>query len=291
LIYGGDLTRWTRFGNSLLLKFALQISNKAVDTTKAVINDIVNNNNPFINAIDGSLDFNVPFSKTNPNAYYLQDVGGSIPNTQMLGNRFLALERSLNDSLRLSRFYTKPAATFVGHDNGSPFLAPAQTIRSVYGTYVLGATKSGEAPIRLITAFRNYFILAEAALRFGIAGDPNTYYQNGIKAAMKSVGLTDTEITAYFTANPSIVSLSGTTDQKLQQIITQKYVASVGNAIESYNDYRRVGYPLLTPPIITEGDDPNTFPQRYPYTTQEGASNPNQPNPRPKTNVKVWWQL
>jgi hypothetical protein len=291
MVYGGDVSKWIRFGNSLLMKFALQVSNKVPDTTRNVINDIINNNKPYINAIDGSLDFNVPFSKANPNAYYLQDVGGSIANTQMLSNRFLMLERSLNDSLRLSKLYTKPAATFIGYDNGSPFTPPVLATRSMYGTYVLGATRSGEAPIRLVTAFRNYFILAEAALRFGVTGDPNTYYQNGIKASMKAVGMTDAEITAYFTANPTIVTLAGTTDQKLQQIITQKYIASVGNAIESYNDYRRTGYPVLTPPLTTAGDDPTVFPQRYPYTTAEGASNPNQPNPRPKTSVKVWWQL
>lgn len=291
LVYGGTLANWTRFGNSLLMKLALQVSNKAPDTTKNVINDIIGNKKPFIDAIDGSLDFNVPFSKANPNAYYLQDIGGSIPKTQMLSNRFLAVERSLNDSLRLSKFYTKPAATFIGNDNGTPFLAPVDATRSYYGVYVLGASRSGEAPIRLVTAFRNYFILAEAALRFGTIGDPNTYYQSGIRAAMKSAGLSDAEINAYFTANPSVVTLSGTDTQKLQQIITQKYIASVGNAIESYNDYRRTGYPVLAPPLVTEGDDPTTLPQRYPYTNDEGSSNQNQPNPRPKTNVKVWWAL
>ncbi len=287
-VYAGSLTKWTRFGNSLLLKLALQVSNKAQDTTKAVINDILTNNKPIIDAIDGSLDFNVPFLVSNPNAYYLQDVGGSITNTQMLSNRFLALERS---SLRLSKFYTKPAATFIGWDNGSPFTPPALGTRSTYGTYVLGGTLSGEGAIRLITAFRNYFILAEAALRFGTPGDPNTYYQNGIRAAMKSTGIADADINTYFAANPTIVTLSGTAAQKLQQIITQKYIASVGNAVESYNDYRRTGLPVLTPPLTTGGDDPNTFPQRYPYTNVEATANPNQPNPRPKTNVKLWWQL
>ena len=290
LVYGGDLSKWIRFGNSLLLKFALQISNKASDTTKSVINAVLASK-PFIDDINGTMDFKVPFSASNPNAYYLQDIGGSIPNTQMLSTRFLALERSLNDSLRLSKFYTKPAATFVGYDNGSPFIAPTQNTRSLYNTYVLGPTRSGEAPIRLMTAFRNYFILAEAALRFGVTGDANTYFQKGIRASMISVGMTTTEIDAYFIANPTIVNLSGTNAEKLQQIITQKYIASVGNAIESYNDYRRTSYPLLIPPLTTAGDDPNTFPQRYPYTTQEGTSNPNQPNPRPKTNVKVWWGL
>jgi len=289
VVYGGDLSKWTRFGNSLLMKLALQVSNKAPDTTTAVINDIINNNKPYINAVDGSLDFNVGFTTANPNAYYLQDIGGSIPNTQMLSTRFLALERSLNDSLRMTKFFIKPAATFIGYDNGSPFVAPTAATRSYYGTYVLGATRRGEAPIRLVTAFRNYFILAEAALRFGVTGDANTYYQNGIRAAMKSAGLTDTEINAYFTANPTIVTLAGTNAQKLQQIITQKYVASVGNAFEAYNDYRRTGYPTLIAPLTTAGDDPNVLPTRLPYTVGEAGSNPNQPNPRPKTNVKVWW--
>jgi Starch-binding associating with outer membrane len=292
IVYGGTLSKWTRLGNSLLMKFALQVSNKAPDTTTAVIRDIINNNKPYIDALDGSLDFTVSvFSAANPNAYYLQDIGGSIPNTQMLSNRFLALERSLNDSLRMTKFFTKPAATFVGFDNGSPVVPPVAATRSQYGTYVLGAARRGEGPIRLITAFRNNFILAEAALRFGVAGDPNIFYQNGIRGSMKSAGMTDAEINAYFTANPTIVTLAGTTTQKLQQIITQKYIASVANGVESYNDYRRTGYPVLANPVITAGDDPNNFPQRFPYTNQEGAANPNQPNPRPKTSVKVWWAL
>ncbi|HTE12719.1 MAG TPA: SusD/RagB family nutrient-binding outer membrane lipoprotein [Chitinophagaceae bacterium] len=290
LVYNGDLSKWTRFGNSLLLKFALQVSNKAADTTKNVINSVLAGK-PFIDDINGNLDCKVPFSAANPNAYYLQDIGGSIPNTQMLSNRFLALERSLNDSTRLSKLYTKPAATFIGNDNGSPFTAPALATRSGYGVYVLGPTLSGEAPVRLVTAFRNYFILAEAALRFGTTGDPNVYYQNGIKASMKSVGMTDAEIAAYFAANTAVVTLTGTANNKLMQIITQKYIASAGNAIESYNDYRRTGYPVLTQPLTTAGDDPSTLPTRFSYTTSEGASNSNQPNPKPKTNVKIWWAL
>lgn len=291
VVYAGDLAKWTRFGNSLLLKFALQVSNRLPDTTTKVIKDIIDNNKPFISALDGSQDFNVPFSLNNPNPYYLQDIGGSIANTQMLSTRFLALERSLNDSIRLTKLYIKPAATFVGYDNGSPIVAPVAGTRSYYGTYVLGATRGGEAPIRLVTAFRNQFILAEAVLRFGVTGNANTYYQNGIKAHMQSIGMTTAEIDAYFAANPGIVTLSGTDQEKLSQIIIQKYIASVGNAIESYNDYRRTGLPSLQKPLQTFGDDPNTFPNRFPYTIGEGSANPNQPNPRPLTSSKVWWAL
>jgi hypothetical protein len=242
--------------------------------------------------VNGTQDFNVPFTVANPNPYYLQDIGGSIPATQMLSSRFLARERNLNDSLRLSKFFTKPAATFIGYENGSPITAPAAATRSYYGTYVLGDTRRGEAPIRLITAFRNFFILAEIKLRYDIGTtDANTHYQNGIRASMKSTGLTDAEINAYFAANPTIVTLTGSTGQKIEQVILQKYIASVGNAYEAYNDYRRTYMPILPPPLTTSGDNPNVFPWRFPYTSGEGSANPNQPNPRPKTDVKVWWQI
>lgn len=289
IVYNGDLNKWKRMGNSLLLKFALQVSNVAPDTTKAVINAVLNSSEGYIDGTAAGPDFNVPFTTNNPNAYYLQDFGGSIPNTEMLSNRFLALMRNQNDSLRLSKFYTKPAATFIGYDNGSPFAAPVQGNRSVYGPYVVGT--GGNAPIRLITSFRNFFILAESALLFGTTGDANTYYQNGIKASMTSAGLSTADINAYFAANPTIVTLTGTTADKRQQIILQKYIASVGNAIEAYNDYRRTGYPPLQKPLVTAGDDPNTLPKRLPYSLTEGNANPNQPSPRPLTNQKVWWAL
>ncbi len=87
------------------------------------------------------------------------------------------------------------------------------------------------------------------------------------------------------------MSLSGTTAQKKAQIVTRKYIAWVGNAIESYNDWRRTGLPVLTLPLNTTGDNPTVIPQRLPYTPQELTRNPNAPTPRPLTDVKVWWAL
>ncbi|RXK83485.1 SusD/RagB family nutrient-binding outer membrane lipoprotein [Filimonas effusa] len=288
LVYGGTIAKWTRFGNSLLLKFALQVSNVAPDTTKSVINSVLSSSAPYIDA--ATYDYNVPYTTANPNAYYVQDFAGSITGTQMLSARFLSFMRTQNDTVRLAKYFTKPNGVFTAYDNGSPFAAPTPAgNRSVYGTFVVGT--SGDVPVRLLSSYQVSFILAEAALRFGTAGDPNTLYQAGIKAAMKAAGLTDAEITTYFNDNPSIVTLSGTTADKLKQIITQKYISLVNNAYEAYNDFRRTGYPALTIPLTTEGDDPNTMPRRYPYVSSESNANPNQPNPRPLTNVKVWWAL
>jgi len=289
LVYKGDLSKWKRMGNTLLLKFALQISNRNAALAKSTIESVLAGNN-FINT--NALDFEVPFGSTqgNQNPHYsFNNVNRTTD--LMLSSRFLALSRSLNDTVRLAKFYTKPTGTFVAINNGyaQSTTPPAQATRSRYNVYVTGT--AGEAPVRLLTNFGVQFILAEAALILGTPGDPNAYYQAGIKASMQKVGMTTAEIDNYFATNPSVVTLSGTTEQKRQQIITQKYIAWVGNAIEAYNDYRRTGYPALTLPLNTTGDNPNVIPKRLPYTPNELTRNPNAPTPRPKTDVKVWWAL
>jgi hypothetical protein len=287
IVYGGDLAKWKRFGNTLLLKFAMQVSNVAPDTTKSVITSVIAGNN-FIN--DNSQDFEVKFTNqvNNQNPYYAFDIFNR-PDEEMLSARFLAFMRAQNDTVRLSKYYTKQTGQFVGYENGSNFVAPVTASRSRYGTYVAGT--AGETPVRLVTNFQRAFILAESALLFGTAGDPNALYQEGIRASMKKTGMTDAEIATYFTTNPTIVNLTGTVTEKRKQIIIQKYIAFVGNAIEAYNDFRRTGYPELQVSSNAKGDDPNTIPKRYPYVLVEGERNPNQPSPRPRTNQKVWWGL
>lgn len=213
LIYKGDLTKWKRAANTLLLKFAMQISNKNATLAKSTIQTVIDGNN-YINA--NTLDFEVPFGTTqgNQNPHYsFNNVNRT--SDLMLSSRFLALMRSLNDTVRLAKFYTKPAGTFVAIENGAAqtlaSLPPLAT-RSKYNVYVTGT--AGEAPVRLLTNFQVQFILAESALILGTTGDANAYYQAGIKASMSKAGMTTAEIDQYFADNPSVVTLSGTTNQK-----------------------------------------------------------------------------
>ncbi|RTL58554.1 MAG: SusD/RagB family nutrient-binding outer membrane lipoprotein [Sphingobacteriales bacterium] len=285
IVYKGDLTKWTRMGNTLLLKLAIQLTNVNPTLAKSTISSVLTANT-YINA--NNLDFEVPFGPSvgNQNAIYTFNTLNR-PGDQMLSSRFLALERSLNDTVRLAKLFTKPNNVFTSYDNGSTAAAPTNANRSKYNTFFTGAT--GEAPIRLLTNAQVNFILAEAALVLGTTGDANAYYQAGIRAHMSKIGMTTAEIDNYFNTNPSVVTLSGTNDDKLKQIITQKYISLVGNGIEAFNDYRRTGYPVLALPLNAAGDNPNVIPTRLPYTPAELARNPNAPNPRPKTDVKLWW--
>ena len=291
IVYKGDLTKWKRMGNTLLLKFAIQISNKNPALAKSTIESVLTGNN-FINS--NALDFEVPFGSSVGNRNPIFDFNNNLrTGDMMLSSRLYALCKSLNDTVRLGKFFTKPVNAsnkFTGFDNGSTAASPALATRSKYNTYLTGAV-GGEAPIRLLTFFQVNFILAEAALVLNTPGVANTYYQAGITASMQKVGMTPAEITAYFTSNPGVVNLNGTMAQMRNQIITQKYIAWIGNGIEAYNDYRRTGFPVLALPLNAQGDNPNVIPTRLPYTPAELARNPNAPKPRPKTDVKLWWAL
>jgi len=285
IAYGGDLSKWIRMGNTLLLKFAIQISNKNPALATSTIASVITGNN-YINS--NANDFEITFGGAvgNQNAIYnFNNVNRTTD--QMLSTRLLNLSKSINDTIRLGKFFTKPTGNFVSFDNGSTAAVPALATRSKYNTYLTGG--SGEAPIRLLTYAQVQFILAESALILGTTGNANTYYQAGITASMQKVGMTATEISTYFAANPTVVTLAGTPEQQRQQIITQKYMSWIGNGIEAFNDYRRTGYPVLTLVNNAAGDNPNVIPTRLPYTQTELSSNPNAPNPRPKTDVKLWF--
>lgn len=285
LVYGGDVTKWKRFANSLMLKFAIQMSNINPTLAKSTIQSVIDGNN-YINA--NSLDFDVNFGSSvfNQNPIYAFNYVNRTGD-QMLSLRLLNLMRSLNDTLRLSKLFTKPNGVFTAFDNGSTVTAPALATRSQYGAYFVGT--SGSAPLHLLTYAQVQFILAESAVVLGTTGDANTYYQNGIKAHMQKIGMTDAEIANYFTTNSSVVTLAGSMEDMRKQIITQKYISNIGNGIEAFNDYRRTGYPVLALPNNPGGDDPTVIPTRLPYTNTELSNNPNAPNPRPQVNVKLWW--
>ncbi len=288
VVYGGSTANWKRAGNTLLLKLAMQISNANATLSKSIISEVITGNN-FINT--NALDFEVKFGASVGNQSPLYSFNNVNRTTdQMLSTRFLTLSRSLNDTVRLAKLFTKPSGAFVAYENGATTVAPAFATRSRYNVFVTGDPGNGVTSfMRLITNSQRAFILAEAALILGTAGDANALYQEGIRAHMTKTGMTTAEINTYFADNPAVVTLTGTTEEKRRQIITQKYISFVGNGIEAYNDFRRTGYPPLVVALNSAGDDPTVIPKRFPYTPNELARNPGAPKPRPLMNVKVWW--
>jgi len=307
VVYGGNLAKWKKVGNMLLLKFANTVSSKDPALATKVINEVLAKGAGGSAAINANGDdFAVPFGAAvgNTNPFYSYNVTNR-PDDQMASTRFLDSLAAYKDP-RLPKYFTttpgNPTPTettsfgkFTGFENGNNIVAPARnadpakTSRSVYGAYVLNDPKSGAAgagPIRLLTNFQRAFILAESAIRLKTAGDADALYKEGIRRSMEETGLTTDEINAYFTANPAIVGLRGTDDQKVDQILRQKWMAWLGNGYEAFNDYRRTGRPRLQPAlnvVVT----PN-IPQRLLYPPSEVSGNRDNV-PTAIISDPVWW--
>lgn len=312
-VYGktaNNIVQWKKMGNTLLLKLANTISKKEPALAATIINQAAAG--AFTSNAD---DFEIPFGSAVGNYNPLYNYNFiTRPDDQMLSQTILNVMATQNDP-RLPIYFTAtqtrtatanttatvtPLGTFTGYANGGNAPVPARvpvatntalTNRSRYNTYIRGA--AGEAPARLLSNAQRLFILAESVLNLSgitVSGTAQSLYQDAIRASMTKAGITDAAVTAYFAANPSVATLSTTKAQALEQIITQKWIASVGNGFEPYNDYRRTGFPRLAPVINASGDD-NTLPQNFPYPLSELTANAGAENQdaNRRTSVKVWW--
>ncbi|MDO1448546.1 SusD/RagB family nutrient-binding outer membrane lipoprotein [Rhodocytophaga aerolata] len=292
LVYEGDIEKWKKAGNTLLLKFAMQISRREPALAASVINEVLAKG-PESYIASNTEDLNVRFGASvgSQSPIHTYTNVSSFKDELIVSTRFVDVLESLNDP-RLPIFVTKPGADYVTVDNGFRGTLPQPVANwSRYNSYVTGV--NGEGPVRLVTNFQRAFILAEAALTLpGVATTQTAqeYYTEAITASMELAGLTSAEITAYLDANPAIATLSGSTEQQLEQIMTQKWIAWFGNGLEAWNDWRRTGYPVLAPSQNAVGID-GTRPVRAQYIEQELSRNPNFPNPGPLSNEKLWWDV
>ncbi len=157
------------------------------------------------------------------------------------------------------------------------------------GTVTAGAappfTYSGAAPQRLLTYAEYCFIRAEAALR-GAPGSAQTFYTDGITAAMTEVGVPAAVIAQYIAANGT---LSGTTANQIRQVIEEKYIASFGVAVEPWVDWRRTGFPAISIPTNAI-NGVTSVPRTLFYPQSEIDLNPNNPGQKSSSlQDRVFW--
>ncbi len=206
---------------------------------------------------------------------------------------------------------------YIGRDHGDPSGIPGDnTIRATFGVYPIGGsfddgsqgdrtpTSGGKgAGISIFeTNFNRAFMLAEAALTLGVAGDVTALLEEGIRASISKVMTfganvdgaavaagsppTSVEVDAYVDARIADYTAATTDSERLDIIIKEMYYANFGNGIVAYNAFRRTGFPSDLPTAMA----PNgPFPNRFPYTPGELSSNPNAPNPAPTVAEKIFW--
>ena len=140
------------------------------------------------------------------------------------------------------------------------------------------------SPTVFMTYAEEMFIAAEAYHAAGNYTKAKDYLVKGITASIdmfKGLDATyDADADAWLAAK--VATYTGTaTSPSLQDILDQKYVALYMQT-EAYNDFRRTGYPTLTP-YNSLG-----IPNRFPYSQDELNYNKNTPSSATIYN-KVFW--
>jgi hypothetical protein len=279
-IYSGTFAtvkpQWIKFANTLKLRMYLHYSKKDAAFTTAQMTTLINSGATFIasNADNFQMVFTQTAAAQNP--IYQFEVQRA--NYLVAGNTIVTIMNTKNDP-RLPFYWIPVGGIYKGAKGGD---APAAPSYSHIGPYLKGV--KGEMPIRMLTFAEYNFIRAEAALKFGVAGDPQAFFQAGITASMQDAGVAAGAITTYLAANGTLI---GTTEQKLAQIISEKYVASVGQVTEPWTDFRRTGYPAITPPVNALF---NYVPRSLYYAQSETDANTSAKQ-KADMNVRVFWDI
>jgi hypothetical protein len=138
-------------------------------------------------------------------------------------------------------------------------------------------------------------LLAEAAERaIGGATGAQAHYEAGVKAAMQmftpydaSLTVSDAAVTSYLATYPYDV-----TKPALEMIGEQLWVSKFFNWWDAWSDWRRTGFPVLTPTNYPGNETGGTIPQRLRYHPLEISGNPNFDAGSTKPDqytTKVWW--
>jgi hypothetical protein len=159
-----------------------------------------------------------------------------------------------------------------------------------FGRYLVGPYYGSEdSPVPLMTYTELKFLEAEALLRTESAG-AEAALQEAIITHVNQ--LTDNALTvdSVQAFAQKVGTLSGNFQSDLETIINQKYFAHFSQ-IEGWTDYRRTGYPQLTP--NEGGDNPQNpggaIPRRFIYPLNEILYNDNIPQPLPNLQARFWW--
>ncbi|HMR91287.1 MAG TPA: SusD/RagB family nutrient-binding outer membrane lipoprotein [Chitinophagaceae bacterium] len=329
-MFKGDISKWKQFANTLKLRFLIRLSGVSalssfVSAKFAALEQ---------NFLTDDAIVNPGYVKDRPNptwATWGYTVTGNVANASRVptfytygyydGNKLIDAGRGaviFNDFGNGSR---PTPLNQLGIESGNP------PIRANYSPWytgnrasasdisnALGVVKGPSQGQPVILAAEAYFLLAEAQLKGYLPGDAKASFENGIRASFRYLYKNVTgaveagkdvngDVAAYLTNNALSYLVNfdlATTDaQKLEAIITQKYIAlNMITADESWNDYRRTGYPVTTPgggkyvdmaSVTSNSTRPDRLPTILKYPQSEYDYNPENVKDLNQFSDKLFW--
>lgn len=265
-IYGGDITKWFKFANTLKLKMGITISD--IPAESALAQATVASAAPFVftsNLDNADLKYLTATPNTNP--LYV-DLVASGRDDFVPTNTLIDKMNTLNDPRRAKYFDdnmddpSTPEIEYIGGENGA-------SNSFAQKTHITPTIQAPDFPGTILDYAETEFLLAEAAERslYGTPADAEGHYNAAITASILDWGGTVADATTYL-ANPDVAYTTATGTWK-QKIGTQSWIAYYNNSFEGWSSYRRLDFPVLIAPADAVSD----VPLRYTYPIIEQSLN------------------
>lgn len=304
VLYSGNVTKWKKLANSVLLQATLQLSKKypgAGDYAATEYKAALANSAGVIETIadEAWFTFNADAAVTNPlNALRAADYRISAELLESLNGSTSPFNVTSNHTLdsRRTAFATQPTGTGLPYGYSLNDLLAAGYVN---GSNTLSARfRSLTAAKSLMTASYTFLNRAEGAALGWSTENAANLLEKGIVLSYQTI---DSHYATSISASAAAYAAArkadiGTTAGGAKQVIgEEKWVSLFLNGFEAWSEFRRTGYPALKPaPSSLNG---GFVPRRMQYPVNEQIFNSVNYGPAvqtlsPATDLntsKVWW--
>lgn len=291
LVYGGDFTKWVRFANTLRLRLAIRISK--VDPARAKAEAEAAVNHPLGVITSNSENFLVTSDNGTTHPLNIMD---NAWNDIRMGAPMESILTGYNDP-RIGKYF-EPSTIVPGAYKGIR-LGIAIAAKSDYQGF---SALVDLDKVQLMTAAEAFFLRAEGAARgWNMGGSAQSLYEQGIQVSFDQYGLGSA--TAYINDNtskpapyvdpvnatnnviagdPNLSTITikwdeaASLENKIERIITQKWIAMYPDGQEAWSEFRRTGYPKMYPVLVNNSGGT--------INSQAGVKRINMPAPEYRTN-------
>jgi len=296
VVYGGDVAKWKKFGNSLIILAAIQLSKQpaAASFAPAAFQAAVSGG--YIS--DNSENFAVPFEANYHNPWFALYDGRT---DWAESNTVTDMTKALNDGRTVAwgGAFNDPGQVSGGKvtsDNGVPFglaRTDANNYIAANPNWALALRadyRTPSTPVNVISAAQVTLAIAEGMSLGWTTGNAAATYKAGILLSFDEWGIAAPPA-SYFTQSAVIFSAKA--------LATQQWLASYPNGHMGWNIWRKTGYPVLVP---APGGGGLPIVRRFVYSSLEGQTNgannkaavAREVGPHPGTDSqdnRVWWDV
>lgn len=289
-VYNGDYNKWMRFANSLKLRLAVRISNVSPELARTKAEEAVKSTHGLIDTNDNNAYVGVG---AEPNPLWL--VASSWGEIRI--NATIASYMKGYSDPRSAVYFT---TSKLGGD--SPYMGMRSGLEGVkpatYSGYSMPNYEQKDDML-MFCAAETAFLRAEGALRgWDMGGSARDFYEQGVKLSFdqrKVSGADEYLANAVAVPEPFVDPVNpakcnytpktkitiawnegASTEEKLERIITQKWIANFPLGFEGWADYRRTGYPEVFPSVSNLSNgviDTNRQLRRLPFPLSEKQGN------------------